>query len=77
MCPHGKYAVVDRLRAFRIFVEMLAFFLLEACRSTTDIADVDILCSDSTECFTFPENVNYRVRISTSPVLFLTELGEG
>lgn len=47
MCPSGKYAVVDRLWAFRIFVEMLAFFLLEACRSTTDIADVDILYSDA------------------------------
>lgn len=46
MCPSGKYAVVDRRWASRIFVEMLAFFMLEACHSTTDIADVDILYSE-------------------------------
>lgn len=43
-------------------------FSLEACRSGIADADID-RCSDTTERFTFPGNVNCCVHISVCPVL--------
>lgn len=69
-CRVSRCVLVETMSCRGALAEILAPFSLRSRRST--VTDADILCSDSTECFAFPGNVNCPVHISTRPVLFFT-----